>query len=734
MKYRFMVFMFLPGFLWHSQAFARLLFFTESALKETHQAIVQMFINESVSSDPILLDLANKKQEKLWKEVIHIPDIQSMLLIFSHLNLLSSSFLSSYYQNHISKDLDSQDSLKTARKRIRDFLKSIKAQGPFIGFADLSSSEKRHLLSIMVQSPANFYRQLGFALKTFYAAKVYEGELVNYLSEITPKGDEIAENLPPTPNLVTHLTYHKGKLRGELDYIIVGSGAAASVMASELQKVGKKVLVLEKGSFFMPGAINSTDNFQFLHNKGLKAANNGGMFFLNGETVGGGISVNIDMSYPPTLPYIRHKITSWHNQGLIPKDLWTQNDIERAYSWVEKTFEPRIVDPSELNPNNDVLRLGATNLGIPFKWYELNTYAPGHSPYTVTSKKSNVERLLLPAMIDSNNPLTLLPDCEVDHIIIKDNKARGVAFYVRNSLKKKGIIEDPYGLAIPKDTKIKVKAKHVIVAAGNLGSSTILLRSKVDNPNIGRGFVSHPFIIVMGKFEKIIDAHQGTPSTVFIDHFLTENSEEPKDNFLIESAAGNPSAGAVLVPGTPKQILANVKSLRHAAGVGVILVEDVNPNNRIVLDKKGRPQIFYALSENDKLRFAKGVATAVRMLFAAGAKKVAFNTYEPILGKKQGDFYHYFKSAEQADLIEKNLKFVPNQNLIMGAHMIAGNKIGLDKATSVINPSHEVWDVKNLYVVDGSVFPSSIGANPMQSIYTIAKLFVERHLLHTSSH
>jgi choline dehydrogenase-like flavoprotein len=35
------------------------------------------------------------------------------------------------------------------------------------------------------------------------------------------------------------------------------------------------------------------------------------------------------------------------------------------------------------------------------------------------------------------------------------------------------------------------------------------------------------------------------------------------------------------------------------------------------------------------------------------------------------------------------------------------------------------WGTDGLYVVDGSVFPTSIGANPMQSIYTFAKLFAD---------
>ncbi len=36
-----------------------------------------------------------------------------------------------------------------------------------------------------------------------------------------------------------------------------------------------------------------------------------------------------------------------------------------------------------------------------------------------------------------------------------------------------------------------------------------------------------------------------------------------------------------------------------------------------------------------------------------------------------------------------------------------------------------MWGTEGLYVVDGSIFPTSVGANPMQSIYTVAKIFAD---------
>jgi choline dehydrogenase-like flavoprotein len=58
--------------------------------------------------------------------------------------------------------------------------------------------------------------------------------------------------------------------------------------------------------------------------------------------------------------------------------------------------------------------------------------------------------------------------------------------------------------------------------------------------------------------------------------------------------------------------------------------------------------------------------------------------------------------------------------------MQATNKMGSSEANSVVSRDFRVWGTRNLYVVDGSVFPTSIGANPMQSIYTFAKIFADR--------
>jgi choline dehydrogenase-like flavoprotein len=89
--------------------------------------------------------------------------------------------------------------------------------------------------------------------------------------------------------------------------------------------------------------------------------------------------------------------------------------------------------------------------------------------------------------------------------------------------------------------------------------------------------------------------------------------------------------------------------------------------------------------------------------------------------------------VEQTDLILRNLQFTPNRTFLIGAHLQAANKMGPSAQTAVVSTRQRLWatsgaEIENVYLMDSSIFPTSIGANPMQSIYTFAKIFCDRLL------
>lgn len=125
-----------------------------------------------------------------------------------------------------------------------------------------------------------------------------------------------------------------------------------------------------------------------------------------------------------------------------------------------------------------------------------------------------------------------------------------------------------------------------------------------------------------------------------------------------------------------------------------------------------------------------GLTQAIRIMFLGGAKEVYLPTTEELLatGERSAGSLQplVLTSIDQAAEAAGRLKFIPNRTIVTSAHMQATDKMGASPRDSVVGRDFHVWGTKNLYVVDGSIFPTSIGANPMQSIYTFAKIFADR--------
>src|SRR5262249_35545253 len=77
-------------------------------------------------------------------------------------------------------------------------------------------------------------------------------------------------------------------------------------------------------------------------------------------------------------------------------------------------------------------------------------------------------------------------------------------------------------------------------------------------------------------------------------------------------------------------------------------------------------------------------------------------------------------------------RLVPNRTRLTATHLQGANKIGSSPGHSVVSTRQRVWntrtgrEIPNLYIMDSSIFPTSAGGNPMQTIYTFAKIFSDR--------
>ena len=148
-------------------------------------------------------------------------------------------------------------------------------------------------------------------------------------------------------------------------------------------------------------------------------------------------------------------------------------------------------------------------------------------------------------------------------------------------------------------------------------------------------------------------------------------------------------------------------------------------HNRVTLNPSENPEIEYQLSDEIKDRLRFGIKQAVTMMFKAGAERVYIPSNEDIFASGESQLKVVsFDNVSQLNALNR-LQFIPGRTILTSAHMQATNKMGSDPENSVVSQDFKVWGTENLYVMDSSIFPSSIGANPMQSIYTFAKIFAD---------
>ena len=673
------------------------------APRSVHDALFASYIPiDEVKDRPDVSAMFSAAREQIWLAAGKAPAFQGLLAPFADLRSLGPACGMSEY-------------IRTAGGT---------------AFDQLTPPQRAHVLYLLHTCSANGPRRLAMSLRNFYLARTYgalQEALTGVKLNLYATEAYIADHRPALP--ATRLHYDPAAKEialktGEIDYLIVGSGPAGSVLAHELRRGGKRVVLLERGSFTVPGAMETRLIDELKESNGTRTSADGSIFIKNGMAVGGGSLVNVDLCFAPTLPTVQFKIDQWRSAGRIGPNDFAKADLETAYEWVKGAVGTRVLSESEINANNHKLWDGALLSKLHPKLYDLNTYAPGKSPYPVTDKRSAATELVLKAMGDLQNPLSMLPDAEVRRVLFDEHswKVRGVEVRMRAAVPGPAILADPNGLGIPAGELFTIRARRVILSAGALGSPAILLRSKVPNDQIGRGAVLHASMPVLGKFDHTVNALSGTQASVFVDDFLISRG------YALESMSAEPLYGAIMAMGPAKHSLDVMMSYRNLGGFGVMLIDTPSPDNRVRLNADGEPEVDYTLSEADKVRFRRGVAEAVRIMFRAGAKQVLLPTNEDILGRSDtGELMPLvLTEPRQADAVERNLQFVPNRSIVTSAHLQATNKLGASAADSVVSKDFAVWGTEGLYVVDGSVFPTSIGANPMQSIYTFAKIFADR--------
>ena len=485
------------------------------------------------------------------------------------------------------------------------------------------------------------------------------------------------------------------------DVAIIGSGAGAGISAELLTKAGLNVVLIEEGMLKSSSDFNQKESEAYpslYHESAGRKTEDKAINILQGRTVGGSTTVNWTSSFrtpDDTLKFWQDRfgLADYGPEALAP-----------YFAQAEKRLNigPWLTPPNE---NNDLLRRGAAKLGIPSSSINRNVKGCWNlgscGMGCPTNAKQSMLVTTLPASLDKG--ATLL----VETRALKFEFASGRISSLQCIAVKPN--------AAPVDSAqaaTKIIAKHYVLAGGAINSPAVLLRSKAPDPHglLGTRTFLHPVTLSMGLMPGKVEAWQGAPQTIYTDHFLHTQPIDGPIGYKLEAPPLHPVIFGTLLPGFGQQQAQSFKNFPNSHMLLALMRDGFHEQaagGKVGLRGDGSPTIDYKLTDFIMDGARRSLLQMAEIQFAAGAKEV-YPAHE------LAEHYTSWAAAKQA---LQTLPIAPLLTKISSAHVMGGCGMAGDEKRGVTRPDGVHWQIENLSIHDGSIFPTSIGANPQLSIY-----------------
>jgi choline dehydrogenase-like flavoprotein len=293
----------------------------------------------------------------------------------------------------------------------------------------------------------------------------------------------------------------------------------------------------------------------------------------------------------------------------------------------------------------------------------------------------------------------LLIRAGVDRVLLEAGAARGVV----------GRTVDGH--------ELRVRARAVVVSCGALHTPALLKRSGLQNPNIGKHLKLHPATAVFGVFDEELKPWEGVMQALYSDQ-LRDLDEGYGLKF--ETAANHPHLYIQFVPWRgARDHLELMQALPNSVPIGVLLRD--RDGGEVRVGRDGQPVVRYRLSAFDAAHLRTGVEGAAQIFEAAGARRIFSSHARWVAYGVDGGQSNSARRAQfMADADAAG--YGPGQVMLASFHIMASARMGGSPASSACDPTGQTWDARDLYVMDGSSFPTASGVNPQISIQAIAHM------------
>ncbi len=460
------------------------------------------------------------------------------------------------------------------------------------------------------------------------------------------------------------------------DVVVVGSGAGGGIVAGELAEYGRRVLLLECGphrtaaDFTRWEAKATYELFWPIRFALIDGGAGGAVAMLGGRCVGGSTTVNTKVA----LRAHAKDLVKWHAaSGLVGAGgaPFGSSDLAPHYDRVEARLGVRERNdwPRSVRTVEPAFRELGSELESVMSYTDGNCMRCGSclQGCPTNAGKSTLNTYIHDAW--AAGILELRADARVERVVIEDGEATGVEY-----------VE-------PDGTVRRVDAGVVVVAGGTLNTPQLLLRSGLpDSPSsrlIGQNLGFHPARLVYGLFDEPQDAHMVYPITA---HAMGHQHDED-GGFVIEATTIQDPIGFATTLEDESGPLwgdALVEALRgFRRWIGLLTMVNDDNHGSVRVDENGAESFEASFDDGERARIDGALDFTRQVLEHAGASTVRWTG-------------------------------------LITTHVQGTCRMGSDPERSVVDADAQSWDVKRLYVGDGSLVPRTLSVNPSLTIMALA--------------
>lgn len=476
------------------------------------------------------------------------------------------------------------------------------------------------------------------------------------------------------------------------EYLIVGTGAGGSVAGALLAESGRDVIFLEEGGYYPTESYTSNISemtSQLYRNQGVfPFLGKPTIAFAEGSCVGGGTVINGGLMWR-TPPWV---LDEWQNDYGLKG--YGQKDLEKHFETIEKDLHV-VRHELEERENLDSLKLIKASEQLDWKYVMVPravkdckniNLCPTGCPSG--AKQSTLETYIPRAM---KNGASIFSRCRAIKIIHSEGKAKKIIARIMGN----------------KSKRIEISFDHLVMAGGAVQTPHLLRRSRISSM-AGRNLQFHMNLKVVARFKDRLNAEQGTMFTVQVQEF-------EREGLLIMASNIKPHYIAMTLSHCNNEVINSVLENYQNLGIFVAMIRPKSTAH--IMSRFGdHPIVSYRFDPDDLPRIKIALRRTANLLFQCGAIEL----YMPIAG---------IESVKSLYELDRKLDGVRPENLqIITVHVMASCPMGVDPATSAINPDGKLWNMNNILVTDASILPSNIGESPQETIMAFAHEIINRHI------